>query len=370
MEEILMIDPPPRSIIFGTVSRTRRSAALTLISIILSSISSVTSSAGPFPILVALLLTRISTGPRRDSVSQTIFCNCSRRPTWHSIGTTLPGSVESSLAVASRFCILRLAITTFAPASAKCRAIALPMPRPPPVTIATLPCNEIETLMEFYSRLRSVMFFQFEFGDRLQVHFVGSVGQSQRARHRPRGSETKIGTHAGPTVRLDRSIDDPQRHVRRYDLDHGDFGSRLFVADRVHELRGLEREQSGLFNLDPRMGNVGANRPLLREWFAECHARQNPFARGFQRPLGQANQAHAVMNPSWSKPTLRDFESAAFAQQDVRHRHADIFKQDFGMSMRRVVIAKNGQHPPDCDARRIHGHQDHRLSLVHCRCRV
>src|SRR5262245_14608462 len=207
MEEILMIDPPPRSIIFGTVSRTRRSAALTLISIILSSISSVTSSAGPFPILVALLLTRISTGPRRDSVSRTIFCNCSGRPTWHSIGTTLPGSVDSSFAVASRFGILRLAMTTFAPASAKCRAIALPMPRPPPVTIATLPCNEMETLMEFYSRLRSLMFSQLQFGDRFQVHFVGPVGQTKRARHRPSGGQAKIGAHAGPAVGLDRAVD-------------------------------------------------------------------------------------------------------------------------------------------------------------------
>ena len=67
-----MIEPPwPRSIIRGTVSRTSRSAALMLISIILSSISSVTSSAGPCPTLVALLLTRMSTGPSCDSVSFT-----------------------------------------------------------------------------------------------------------------------------------------------------------------------------------------------------------------------------------------------------------------------------------------------------------
>ena len=42
-----------------------------LISTILSSMSSVTSSAGPCPTLVALLFTRMSTGPSRDSVSLT-----------------------------------------------------------------------------------------------------------------------------------------------------------------------------------------------------------------------------------------------------------------------------------------------------------
>ena len=41
--------------------------------------------------------------------------------------------------MASRFSFLRLAMTTFAPASASRAAIALPMPRPPPVTRATFP---------------------------------------------------------------------------------------------------------------------------------------------------------------------------------------------------------------------------------------
>src|SRR4051794_2887516 len=42
-------------------------------------------------------------------------------------------------------------MTTFAPASASRRVIALPMPRPPPVTRATLPLKEIEALMRTVS---------------------------------------------------------------------------------------------------------------------------------------------------------------------------------------------------------------------------
>ena len=69
-----MIEPPVfRSIIFGTVRRTSRRALLTLISNILSIISSVTSNAGPCPMFVALLLTRMSIGPTRFSVSRTRF---------------------------------------------------------------------------------------------------------------------------------------------------------------------------------------------------------------------------------------------------------------------------------------------------------
>src|SRR5438128_1366759 len=55
------------------------------------------------------------------------------------MGTILPPSEANSRAVASRFSSLRLAMTTFAPAAASRLVMALPMPRPPPVTMATLP---------------------------------------------------------------------------------------------------------------------------------------------------------------------------------------------------------------------------------------
>src|SRR5262245_38796384 len=64
------------------------------------------------------------------------------------MGTTRPGKVESSCAVASRFSSLRLAITTCAPASARRLAIALPMPRPPPVTTATRPVRLIGFMVD------------------------------------------------------------------------------------------------------------------------------------------------------------------------------------------------------------------------------
>src|ERR1035441_7178057 len=54
------------------------------------------------------------------------------------MGMTRPGSAATSRAVASRFSSLRLAITTCAPAAARRWVMALPMPRPPPVTRATL----------------------------------------------------------------------------------------------------------------------------------------------------------------------------------------------------------------------------------------
>ncbi len=47
-----------------------------------------------------------------------------------------------SAVTGSRFSIFRLAITTSAPARANSSAIDLPMPTPPPVTMATFPSIE------------------------------------------------------------------------------------------------------------------------------------------------------------------------------------------------------------------------------------
>ena len=63
---MLMIDPRPRSHIPGATRRISRNALFRLTSIILSNWASSIESAGPCATLVAALLTRISTRPKRD----------------------------------------------------------------------------------------------------------------------------------------------------------------------------------------------------------------------------------------------------------------------------------------------------------------
>src|ERR1041385_1894420 len=138
IEARLMIAPPfPRAIIPGATRLTRRNADLRLISTILSSCSSVASSAGPFWRLVALLLTRMPIGPSARSVSRTARSSSSRFPTGQASGSTRPGRSASSPAVFSSTSSFRLAMATSAPAAASRAAMAFPMPRPPPVTRAT-----------------------------------------------------------------------------------------------------------------------------------------------------------------------------------------------------------------------------------------
>ena len=85
-------------------------------------------------------------------------------------------------------------------------------------------------------------------------------------------------------VRLDRAVDHLQRHVRRDHLDHRDRRPRRLVADGVHQLRGIQRQQPRLVDLDARLRDVAANRALLGQRLAERDAlldapRTSPRAR-------------------------------------------------------------------------------------------
>ena len=128
---------------------------------------------------------------------------------------------------------------------------------------------------------------EFELRDRLAVHFVRAVGEPERARVRPGRGEEEVVADAGRAVRLDGAVDDAQRHVRRDDLDHRDLGARGLVADGVHHVRRLQRQQPRLLDLHARLGDVGADRALLGERLAEGDPRLHPPAHRFERALGQ-----------------------------------------------------------------------------------
>src|SRR5262249_41222612 len=88
------------------------------------------------------LLTRMCSPPSCRAASATVRSTCSLLVTSAASGTTRRFvSCASSRAVASRSDLLRATIATSTPSRANSRAMALPMPRLPPVTIACLPCN-------------------------------------------------------------------------------------------------------------------------------------------------------------------------------------------------------------------------------------
>src|SRR5262249_17846874 len=146
-----------------------------------------------------------------------------------------------------------------------------------------------------------------------------------------------------------------------YDFDHGDLRLRYFVTYRVHHVGRFESEQPRLLDFHTRMSNIGTDGALIGDGLAKGHAASDPLAHGFQRAFGNADATHAVMNASWTEASLGDFKSAALSQQHVGGRHANIGVADFSMAMWRVVVAKDGQQALNFDARRVHGHENHRL---------
>jgi len=115
--------------------------------------------------------------------------------------------------------------------------------------------------------------FQFALRNRLDVHLIGSVGQTKRSCIGPGGSEKGVLGNAGPAVCLDRTIQDPKRHVRGDYFDHGDFVSCGLVSHRIHHERSFQGQQAGLLDFHARSRNVGANRPLFRQCLAKSDSR-------------------------------------------------------------------------------------------------
>jgi hypothetical protein len=77
-----------------------------------------------------------------------------------------------------------------------------------------------------------------------------------------------------------------------------------------------------------------------------------------------------MMDPARAETALRDLEAAAFAEQNVFLRHANVFQQHLGMAMRRVVKAEHRQHLLHLDAGGVERHQYLRLLLVLRRLRI
>src|SRR6202790_3142633 len=81
-------------------------------------------------------------------------------------------------------------------------------------------------------------------------------------------------------------------------------------------------------------------------------------------PLGPDDAAHAVVNAPRTQPPLGNFEASSFAEQHVRDGHANIFKSDLAVPVRRMVIAKHRQHALNLEPGAIHRHQHHRLLFM------
>jgi hypothetical protein len=121
----------------GITCRLRFSAEVTLKWNAASKASSVSCRTGVGGVPPALF-TRRSTPSNSLTVSATRWSSCAETVTSQGTARERLPMARISPATSSMVSTLRAATTTWAPASAKPRAIPRPIPLPPPVTMATL----------------------------------------------------------------------------------------------------------------------------------------------------------------------------------------------------------------------------------------
>jgi hypothetical protein len=97
-----------------------------------------------------------------------------------------------------------------------------------------------------------------------------------------------------------------------------------WFADGVHQPCGLEDEQADHLELDPRLGDPVADVGVLRDRLAERLALVGAGAHELERPLGDADRPHAVVDAPGAEPGLRDREAHALAGDEVGRGHANV----------------------------------------------
>ena len=70
------------------------------------------------------------------------------------------------------------------------------------------------------------------------------------------------------------------------------------------------------------------------------------------------------MNPPWSETALSDLKTTSLTQEHVSRWNSHIVKNHFAMTVRRIVISKDGQGTQNSDAWCVSRNNDHRLLPV------
>src|SRR5919107_1631822 len=166
--------------------------------------------------------------------------------------------------------------------------------------------GSLPTLHFFGDQGVLALLLQLQLGHGRAVDLVGAVGQSQGAGGSPKVGEREVVRDSRPAEGLDGPVQNPQGRVRGDELYHGDLCLRLLVAHRVHHVGGLQRQEPGLLDLHPRVGDPLHDHTLLSERLAERLALFDPLAHQLDRPLGDPDEAHAVVDTARAQATLRD----------------------------------------------------------------
>mmetsp|Transcript_2769 Transcript_2769/g.9346 ORF Transcript_2769/g.9346 Transcript_2769/m.9346 type:complete len:349 (-) Transcript_2769:1118-2164(-) len=126
----------------------------------------------------------------------------------------------------------------------------------------------------------------------------------------------------------------------------------------------MERQQPRLLDLDARGRNLVLHHALRREGLPKGLARLRPLDCHLQRPLGHADEPHAVVNSPWTEPGLRNLKATAVAQNNVLGGHAHVVKGELAVAMGRVLKAERLERPHDREPGSAHGDEHHGVARM------
>ena len=173
-------------------------------------------------------------------------------------------------------------------------------------------------------------------------------------------------------VHLDRLVEDPLDGRGGGDLDRLDLGVRALVADGVHQPGGLEHQQPKLLDPHPRLGDPLADHALAGQRLAERHPLHGAPAHHLDRALGDADGAHAVVDPAGAEAGLGDREPVALLADEVRGRAPG--RRGTGSRRGRRARGRRSRRPPcprmHADPGSVARDEDHRLLAVPVGVRV
>src|SRR5580704_12795786 len=257
---MLIMRPQPAVFMNGMTAREQRSAPTYFVLKSCSKSSSMTVSIGPVAVAeppgADPLFTRMCRPPNCCAASATMRSTCSLLVTSAASGTMRRFvSADSSRAVASRSPLLRATIATSTPSRANSRAMALPIPRLPPVTIACLPCNPRSMAFSPADVPTAICLAR----SRLSAHPVRQVGGAADEVERPGEIERVVERVEMVEVRRLRELHEGQPVTRIVGIEQ--------VAGEGQELAPVVRlpvvvERIEL--LQPLSRAVGAERRLAR----------------------------------------------------------------------------------------------------------
>mmetsp|Transcript_30235 Transcript_30235/g.90680 ORF Transcript_30235/g.90680 Transcript_30235/m.90680 type:complete len:377 (-) Transcript_30235:128-1258(-) len=133
----------------------------------------------------------------------------------------------------------------------------------------------------------------------------------------------------------------------------------------IHHLgRAVYQEAAHLY-LRARFGHVLEDSVELGQWLPKRLAVLHPPDHVRERSLSASDQPHAVVDAAGAQPALADFKATALAEKDVADWYPHMVEEDLHVALGSVVLAEGLHRSDQCDARRVHRHQDLGLLGIH-----